>query len=156
MKTLSFRFVVLVLALVTGITLAQADVVNPEPTSCPNGSTPSTGHVGPHCAPATCKSDADCKNGTTCREVSLCTTTETGYHRGGSYKVDFVHATCSKGGSCSKGTCNTGMRCASNSVTGCNQLGTVSGSIVLSVLPFFLLFALMWLRRIIKASREPS
>ncbi|TNE50738.1 MAG: hypothetical protein EP343_07060 [Deltaproteobacteria bacterium] len=126
--------------------LGHADVVNPAPTSCPAGSTPSTGHVGPHCAPTTCQSNTDCKSGETCREISLCITTETGVHRGGSYTVEFAHGTCS--GTCSKGTCQKAMRCASSSVLGCSQTGTMSGSILLSLLPFLLLFGLLWLRRI--------
>ncbi len=126
--------------------VVQADVVNPAPTSCPTGSRPSTGHVGPHCAPTTCQSSTDCKSGETCREVSLCITMEAGQHRGGSYTVEFAHGTCSS--TCSKGTCQKAMRCASSSVIGCSQTGKMTGSIFLSLLPFLLLIGILWIRRI--------
>ncbi len=84
----------------------HADVVGPEPATCPDGSVPSTCHGGPFCYPATCSSDADCDEGETCKDASLCTEPfDCGGGWGGSAPSTNVLAACGSG--CAKGTCST-------------------------------------------------
>ncbi len=53
---------------------ARADAI-PPPPACPPGSRGMSSHAGECCVPATCQSDADCKDlkGTTCRPWRVCT-----------------------------------------------------------------------------------
>src|SRR5262245_60743770 len=51
---------------------ARADAVPAPPSSCPKGTEGSTCHGGPYCRPLACTTDADCKGGSTCGDVSLC------------------------------------------------------------------------------------
>ncbi len=60
------------LALLTFTPVVMADVVNPEPLSCPEGGQPSTCHGGPHCRLLGCMTDTDCQDGLVCRDRSLC------------------------------------------------------------------------------------
>ena len=65
--------VVLMLSVMLGVVRAQADVVGPPPTNCPPGSTPSSSHSGPLCAPTgACMTNADCTMGATCMEAFQC------------------------------------------------------------------------------------
>jgi hypothetical protein len=72
--TLCWAIVVGVLIASSWASTGRADVVSPPPEQCLDGTTPSTGHCGPHCQPTECTGNADCQTGT-CRELSLCTTT---------------------------------------------------------------------------------
>ncbi len=54
--------------------VAHADAVMPPPEECPDGTTPATGHCGPHCEPIACESTADCAAGT-CTSVAVCVET---------------------------------------------------------------------------------
>src|SRR5687768_4222418 len=52
--------------------LAAADRVPGPPESCPPGSTPETGHGGPHCAPSPdCTGGAECQ-GRACTAIDQC------------------------------------------------------------------------------------
>ncbi|MBW2457516.1 MAG: hypothetical protein JRI68_23615 [Deltaproteobacteria bacterium] len=66
---------------------ARADSI-PPPPACPPGSRGLSSHAGERCVPATCQSDADCKDlkGTTCRRWRVCVRTHmvpAGGRRGG-------------------------------------------------------------------------
>ena len=94
---------------------ALADVVEPEPASCPPGSTPSTAHTGPYCAPtAECTSDSACSEGT-CGEVMQCIETR---GCGGLQPPDAEPCTlehvvgpCASDGTCATGECRARQVC---------------------------------------------
>lgn len=110
------------LALSIAPPLARADVVDPEPPSCPVGSRPSTAHSGPYCAPtAECGSDSDCSAGT-CMEVMQCIETR---GCGGLMPPDaepctleHVAGACGSDGSCAVGECRARRVCSSSPVDG--------------------------------------
>jgi MYXO-CTERM domain-containing protein len=90
---------------------ARADVVMPEPTSCPEGSTAATCHGGPHCRPTPCVDSSSCKNGSTCQDVKWCIgqiDCRGGWRSDASYAMEeTVEAACEGNATCSKGTCLT-------------------------------------------------
>ena len=115
---------------------ASADVVDPEPESCPPGSTPSTAHSGPYCAlSAECSTDADCASGT-CDAVMQCIETRA---CGGLMPPDAAPCTlehvvgpCADDGTCATGTCRARSVCGGGSGgsdgCGCSAVGAGSGS----------------------------
>jgi MYXO-CTERM domain-containing protein len=88
-----------------------ADVVSPAPASCPEGSMPRSGHVGPHCRPLECSSAADCGDNDVCREASLCQEQVHGASRGGPITVWSVVGPCVEGSCTDGGTCKTAKYC---------------------------------------------
>lgn len=60
------------LALLTLEPVVFADVVSPQPETCPEGGQPATCHGGPHCRPIGCTTDSDCMDGRVCQDRSLC------------------------------------------------------------------------------------
>ncbi|MBX7197069.1 MAG: hypothetical protein K1X94_33785 [Sandaracinaceae bacterium] len=106
----------LVLTLVTaGLVLAaplaaSADVVESPPASCPTGSTPSTGHSGPYCAPTeSCAVGGVCPNGASCVPLRQCIETRP---CGGWTPPDAALCTiqnvigpCASDGTCAVGVC---------------------------------------------------
>lgn len=55
------------------LSLAFADIIPPQPASaCPEGAHWATSGGRWVCAPATCTTDGDCTDGTTCQEQKLC------------------------------------------------------------------------------------
>ncbi|MFO0713937.1 MAG: hypothetical protein U0353_29040, partial [Sandaracinus sp.] len=106
----------LVLTLVTaGLVLAaplaaSADVVESPPASCPTGSTPSTGHSGPYCAPTeSCAVGGVCPNGASCVPLRQCIETRP---CGGWTPPDAALCTiqnvigpCASDGTCAAGVC---------------------------------------------------
>lgn len=61
-----------VLAVVLATPAAWADAILPPPDNCLDGTTPASGHCGPHCEPTACTTDADC-GAAKCVELPLCT-----------------------------------------------------------------------------------
>lgn len=99
---------------------ARADVVGPDPSSCPAGGTPASCHGGPFCAVTECAGDADCTlNGTTCREVSVCIG-KIGCagligpgEDAAAYDRPTVESSCEQGASCGNGaSCEKKRLCA--------------------------------------------
>jgi hypothetical protein len=113
------------LALLTLAPVAFADVVSPEPASCPEGGNPSTCHGGPHCRPLGCMTDTDCQDGRVCQERSLCVGV---VNCAGllppdadpsMYDVQTVEGTCSPDVPCDAGaTCTTLKVCVPMNSTG--------------------------------------
>lgn len=113
--------------------IALADVVDPEPESCPPGSTPSTAHSGPYCRPTTeCSADSECSAGT-CMQVMQCIETR---GCGGLMEPDAAPCTlehvvgpCSEG-SCAVGECRARRVCSTGSTSdggcGCSTVGSGS------------------------------
>ncbi|AKF11613.1 hypothetical protein [Sandaracinus amylolyticus] len=64
--------IALLLFVLSSASIARADVVDPEPERCPRGSTPSTAHSGPYCAPRTCLTDVHCGENARCMELAQC------------------------------------------------------------------------------------
>lgn len=54
---------------------AFADVVEPEPEDCVEGTSPDTCHGGPHCVPNRCATDEDCDGDFVCEEREYCVDT---------------------------------------------------------------------------------
>ncbi len=112
----------LFLSLLIAPQLARADVVGPEPESCPVGSRPSTAHSGPYCAPtAECGSDSDCSAGT-CMQVMQCIETR---GCGGLMppdaepcRLEHVAGACAGDGSCAVGECRARRVCSSGAADG--------------------------------------
>lgn len=107
------------------IATVHADVVDPPPMSCPAGSTPSTGHSGPYCAPRSCVTGGVCPGGGTCTAVRQCIETRA---CGGQTFPDAAPCTienlvgpCSADGSCAVGVCMLRGACPSTtgSTSGC-------------------------------------
>jgi hypothetical protein len=98
---------------------ARADVVMPPPDECPDGTTPATGHCGPHCEPIACESTADCAEGS-CTSVRVCV--ETLVCAGqvepdadlSQYERPSVLETC-ESGTCAQGECQTLKICTTGS-----------------------------------------
>ncbi len=92
--------------------VASADVVQMPPDDCPEGSIGRSGHVGPHCQPAICSSDADCPGAEECRQAALCQQQQHGASRGGPITVWTVTGPCRQDGSCADGgTCKPQSYC---------------------------------------------
>jgi hypothetical protein len=130
----------IVLSLVSA-SVASADAVMPPPASCPEGSTPSTSHAGPHCSPsASCTMPATCGTGETCEAVGLCIERVA---CGGLMPPDagpcfeeHVVDNCAVGGSCASGTCEVRSVCSDASAGGgCGcRAGAGSAALGLSAL----------------------
>ncbi|MCK6506795.1 hypothetical protein L6R53_26065 [Myxococcota bacterium] len=122
------------LLLLTLLSLARADVVDDPPADCPAGSVGQTSHTGTWCEAATCRSDSQCAEGQTCREVALCVDTYT-RECGGlrskeetpcTFTVHEAVGECGAGGTCARGTCETALRCADPpGCGGCAGVGPV-------------------------------
>lgn len=89
---------------------SRADVVGPDPESCPSGSNPSSCHGGPYCSLATCTTTDQCDEGETCQSAQLCTTAIDCGGIGGPSETTNVLGAC--GAACTQGTCTTHMVCA--------------------------------------------
>jgi MYXO-CTERM domain-containing protein len=102
--------------LVAGVVLlaasARADVVQPEPPSCPLGSDPHTCHGGPHCRPSACSAAGECPAGKWCTTRQLCIEKLDCGGMGGSYFVDAVRGECAATAPCKAGTCQPVAVCA--------------------------------------------
>lgn len=108
------------LLLIALATASLADVVDPEPERCPDGSRGITSHAGAWCEATDCSDDPEvCNEDEACEEVSLCIETIS-YQAGGNwgdsaepptYTSDVAHGTCRTDANCSEGTCQTAMRC---------------------------------------------
>jgi hypothetical protein len=102
-------------ALAAGAWTARADVVDPPPASCPPGSTPSTGHSGPYCAPTPECTATSCSGGASCLAVAQCIETrDCGGLRppdSGPCTIEHVAGACGAGGSCAVGTCRARSVC---------------------------------------------
>ena len=104
---------------------ARADVVMPPPDECPDGTTPATGHCGPHCEPIACESTEDCTEGT-CTTVRVCVQTLVCAGQVepdadlSQYERPSVLETC-ESGTCAQGECQTLQICTKGS-------GPTSGS----------------------------
>jgi len=112
---------------VTLCSTARADVVGPDPTNCPAGSTPSACHGGPYCRPTLCADSSSCTNGTTCQEVRWCIGQISCAGRwpfdAARPQQDTVEGSCEGSATCSKGTCKTVKVCtmeASAADRGCS------------------------------------
>lgn len=130
---------------------ALADVVMPEPDSCPPGSTPSTAHSGPYCRPTEeCSSDSVCGEGSSCEAVSQCVETRA---CGGLMPPDAAPCTiehivgaCDSSGNCAVGECRMRDVCTGggSSGGGCSA-GHGAGAGALALAIAIVLFA--WRRR---------
>ena len=97
--------------------VAFADVVGPEPESCPPGSQPAVSHSGPYCAPlAECSADSACGEGEACNPIQQCVETR---GCGGLVPPDAEPCTlenvvgpCEGDGSCATGECRTRSVCS--------------------------------------------
>jgi hypothetical protein len=99
---------------------ARADVVGPEPDSCPDGSVPSACHGGPYCHPFSCMTDADCDPGLSCKDRDLCTAD---IDCGGAepYIIKQITGTCESG-------CAAGSTCVTQKVCVPPSTGTTTGA----------------------------
>ncbi len=129
---------------------AYADVVGPEPSSCPLGSRPSVAHSGPYCAPLPeCTSDSACSAGAACMEVSQCIEIRgcggRPYPDAEPCTLEHVVGPCGGDGSCATGTCTTRSVCTSGGGSdggcGCSAAGAPRS---LAVAPVLALFALLF------------
>lgn len=116
---------------------ALADVVGPEPESCPPGSRPSVAHSGPYCAPvAECGGDTECGAGETCDVIQQCVETRGcgGLMAPDSEPCTLEHVVgpCGGDGSCAVGECRSRSVCsgevASDGGCGCRAAGSAPGS----------------------------
>ncbi len=89
---------------------SRADVVGPDPESCPSGSSPSSCHGGPYCSLATCTTTDECDEGETCQSASLCTTAIDCGGIGGPAETTNVLGACVE--ACTQGTCTTHKVCS--------------------------------------------
>ena len=106
---------------------ARADVVGPQPETCPAGSDPSACHGGPYCYPAKCDTDTDCDSGETCAETPLCTEPfDCGGGWGGSSPSTNVLGPCGAG--CAEGTCTPLKVCQKSTSTGSGGSGGAGGA----------------------------
>lgn len=97
-------WVTLCCALVYAPTAGWADPVPGPPDNCPDGTEGQGSHCGQTCEPRSCSKNSDCP-GQRCEERHFCVREESCHHRGGSFKVQNVSATCAAGGSCGIGAC---------------------------------------------------
>ena len=98
---------------------AAADLILPQPITCPTGSYADTDHCGTTCQQRVCKTHKDCTaRDTQCSEISLCI--KKGMRRpcgrggasGQEYPFSRVTAACPSGKKCPDGsTCVTAKRC---------------------------------------------
>jgi MYXO-CTERM domain-containing protein len=122
----------LVLFMLLAARPALADVVDPEPDSCPPGSTPSTAHTGPYCRPTPdCASDSACGAGATCDAVMQCIETRgCGGLMGpdsAPCTIEHVVGPCAGDGTCAVGECRARQVCngaASDGGCGCRVAGS--------------------------------
>ncbi len=104
-----FAVVLTSLATFTLAPVASADVVSPQPASCPEGGQPATCHGGPHCRLLVCATDSDCLEGRVCQDRSFCVGTINcaGLLPPDSdptmYDVQTLENTCAAGDSCDAG-----------------------------------------------------
>ncbi len=109
-------FAVLMTVLAVAVLLAgspaQADVVGPPPSSCPNGAEPDSCHGGPYCPPWRCTGDHECTGGRTCEERDLCIR-EIDCGGRETWMTDDVEGNCSSGSECDVGACRTMSVCVS-------------------------------------------
>lgn len=126
---------------------AYADVVEPEPDECPEGSTPDTCHGGPHCLPVRCAADTDCTGDFVCEEREYCVDTINcaGMLGPGEDPSDFdrdvIVGECR--GDCS-GACNFIRLCVpplpeGGGGGGCNAGGTPTGVALFALAAFLVL-----------------
>ena len=95
--------------------LAHADVVGPEPASCPSGSEPRANHFASYCAPTTCEVESSCADGS-CQPIGLCVAGQSGQYDMYEDPVTWSEAyrTCDSDADCSDGAeCVIEDRCAS-------------------------------------------
>lgn len=125
-------------------TPAYADVVEPEPDDCVEGTSPSTCHGGPHCVPNRCTMDADCEGDFICEEREYCVGTINcaGVLMPGEdprdYERDVIFGDCR--GDCD-GACNAIRLCvpplpSGEGGGGCNAGGAPMGGAALLLLAF--------------------
>lgn len=124
-------------ALVALAPAAFADVVFPEPASCPEGGQPATCHGGPHCRALTCTTNTDCQGGLVCQERSFCVNV---INCAGllppdadpsMFDVQTVESTCSANDSCDAGSCTALKVCVpadSMSSSGSSSVSSGGGS----------------------------
>lgn len=137
----------------------RADVVDPEPDSCPPGSRPATSHSGPYCAPTPdCTGDAECGASARCTAVMHCIEERA---CGGMTvpdsepcTIEHVAAPCSAAGTCTVGVCRARRVCTTPSTDdgGCGCSSAPGGGIAALALVLAGLVALSR-RRSIKALR---
>lgn len=115
------------MVLLLALRLAQADVVNPEPTNCPQGSIGASSHLGEWCTPDLCTSTTECEDGQTCASRGLCieedTTTDSAQERSRTLVLD----TCEEQADCREGTCTFLEVCASEGLFGGSDDGGCGG-----------------------------
>lgn len=136
--------------------IAAADVVGPEPASCPAGSSPSVSHSGPYCRPtAECTGDASCSASQTCGPVQQCIETR---GCGGLMPPDAEPCTlehvvgpCDGDGTCDVGECRARNLCSGGVDTGgtdgcgCRAAGPATAT--WPALAFAALALVTWRRR---------
>ncbi len=110
------RALTLTLGLLLAAGSALADKVPPPPKDCVPGSLERTGHSGPYCALASCKSNAECQGGS-CETRKLCIVPKT---LGGGRRprdappppvVPSVVGSCERGKACPSGQCKAEKVC---------------------------------------------
>ena len=95
---------------------AEADVVGPPPTNCPDGTEPMSSHQGAYCHPMRCSTNADCDRGGVCAETSLCLGKREIWYRytppekNPPTHYEIAEGTCPNG-ACSKGICTKANFC---------------------------------------------
>jgi MYXO-CTERM domain-containing protein len=137
---------VLFLLFVSG---ARADVVDPEPDSCPPGARPATSHSGPYCAPLPdCTGDAECGASARCGPVMQCIEERA---CGGLMPpdaepctIEHVVGPCGAGDTCSTGVCRARQVCTTPSTEdgGCGCSSASGGGIAALALVLAGVFAL--------------
>jgi len=94
---------------------ARTDVVRPPPRDCPAGSIGRSGHSGPYCSPAMCRTSADCRGGAACEVAKLCITPKTLHNRrrpdSPPVVVERVTGSCAGGKKCEDGRCQSVRVC---------------------------------------------
>lgn len=144
MRHLLFAFLIAVPS------IALADVVDPEPPSCPPGSTPATAHSGPYCYPSgDCTSDSMCGAGSTCNPVMQCIETRgcggLSFPDAEPCTLEHVVGACAGDGSCAVGECRARSVCSGGETDGgcgCSAPGAPRGFAASFVLMLVALFVL--------------
>lgn len=121
------------LALMLGSVQTRADAVAPAPEDCPPGTHGHTNHLGPHCRPSPCKSDADCSKGQSCKPHALCVTRRTHQSRRGDTTQVAAKESCTGGRTCpDPATCEPGNYCMAPEspwkLVGCNACHVTRGA----------------------------